>query len=134
MVTARARAAAQAAKTRARAHGRVAQSGLGRGLTAMAGQGKLSQGHGLLNWQCEHSDGSAVAVNGRLEQWRLRVTAKVAQEKTGEGEYEVIEWPAPSPLFISLRRKPKGLFPLIFAIIANLGLACITTCISKFLA
>ena len=36
----------------------------------MAGQGKLSQGHGLLNWQCERSDGSAVAVNGRLEQRR----------------------------------------------------------------
>ena len=70
MVTARAGAAAQAAKTRARARGRVAQSGLCRGLTAMAGQGKLSQGHGLLNWQCERSDGSAVAVNGRLEQRR----------------------------------------------------------------
>ena len=41
---------AQAAKTRARARGRVAQSGLDRGLTAMAGEGKLSQVHGLLNW------------------------------------------------------------------------------------
>ena len=70
MVTARAGAAAQAAKIRARTRGRVAQSGLGRGLTAMAGQGKLSQGDGLLNWQCERSDSSAVAVNGRLEQRR----------------------------------------------------------------
>ena len=31
-----------------------------------------------------------------------RATAGMAQEETGEGEYEVIEWPAPSPLFISL--------------------------------
>ena len=28
----------------------VAQSGLGRGLIAMAGQGKLNRGHGLLSW------------------------------------------------------------------------------------
>ena len=70
MVTARAGAATQAAKTKVRARGRVAQSGLGRGLTAMAGQGKLSRGHGLLNWQCERSDGSAVAVDERLKQWR----------------------------------------------------------------
>ena len=70
MVTAQAGAAAQAAKTRARARGRVAQSGLGRGLIAMAGQGKLSQGHGLLNWQCERSDGSVVAMNGWLKQRR----------------------------------------------------------------
>ena len=47
-----------------------AQSGLGHGLTAMAGQGKLSRGHGLLNWQCEHSDGSIVAVDGWLKQRR----------------------------------------------------------------
>ena len=39
----------------------AAQSGLGRGLTATAGQGKLNQGHMLLNCQCECSDGSAVA-------------------------------------------------------------------------
>ena len=70
MVTARARVATQAAKTKARAHGRVARSGLGRGLTAIAGQGKLSRGHELLNWQCERSDGSAVAVDGRLKQRR----------------------------------------------------------------
>ena len=70
MVTARAGAATQAAKTRARARGRVAQSGLGRGLIAMAGQGKLSRGYELLNWQCERSDGSAVAVDGWLKQQR----------------------------------------------------------------
>ena len=70
MVTARAGAATQVAKTRARAHDRVAQSGLGRGLTAMAGKGKLSRGHELLNWQCERSDGSAVAMDGLLKQRR----------------------------------------------------------------
>ena len=69
-MAARAGAATQAAKTRARVHGRVAQSRLGRGLTAMAGQGKLSRGHGLLNWQCERSDGSSVAVDGQLKQRR----------------------------------------------------------------
>ena len=57
---ARAGVATQAVKTRARARGRVAQSGLGRGLTAMVGKGKLSR-------QCEHSDGSAVAVDGWLK-------------------------------------------------------------------
>ena len=47
-----------------------AQSGLGRGLTAIAGQGKLSRGHGLLSWQCERSGGSAVAVDGWRKQRR----------------------------------------------------------------
>ena len=36
-----------------------------------------------------------------------------------EGGYEVTKWPTPSPLFIGLKRKPKGLFLLNFAIIAN---------------
>ena len=42
----------------------AAQSGLGRGVTAMTGQGRLNRGHGLLSWQCELSDGSAVANSG----------------------------------------------------------------------
>ena len=60
---------------------------------------------------------------GRAGQWLrlLKVAARVAQEKTGEGEYEVIEWPAPSPLFISLRWPPKSHFTLNFASIANLA-------------
>ena len=58
----------------------VAQSGLGLGLTAMARKGKLDRGHGLLNCQCELSDGSAVANGGsdqRQEQrgqWLTAVT------------------------------------------------------------
>ena len=30
--------------------------------------------------------------------WCRRGSAGMAQEETGEGEYEVMEWPAPSPL------------------------------------
>ena len=33
----------------------------------MTGPGRLNRGHGLLSWQCELSDGSAVA-NGGSEQ------------------------------------------------------------------
>ena len=57
----------------------AAQSGLGRGLTAMAGQGRLNRGHGLLSGQCERSDGSAVA-NGGSEQ-TAGATGAVAQAK-----------------------------------------------------
>ena len=86
----------------------AAQSGLGRGLTAMTGQGRLNRGHGLLSWQCEHSDGSAVANGGSeqtagatgamaqgsttaVEAGMRRATAGMAQEEYGEGEYEVTD-------------------------------------------
>ena len=44
------------------------------------------------------------------------------------GEDEICEKPNPPPPshFISPQGQPKGLFPQIFAIIANLSLACIT--------
>ena len=75
----------------------------------MTGQGRLNRGHGLLSWQCERSDGSAVA-NGGSEQGSAtaaaeagmrRATAGMAQEEYGEGEYEVTDWPTPSPLLIA---------------------------------
>ena len=44
------------------------------------------------------AQGSATAA---AEAVKCRAPAGMAQEETGEGEYEVIEWPAPSPLFIS---------------------------------
>ena len=58
----------------------AAQSGLGRGLTATEGQGKLNRGHGLLNCQCERSDGSVVANGGsdqRQEQRRQWLRAQL---------------------------------------------------------
>ena len=58
-----ARLGTQAAKTRARARGSEAQSGIGRGLTAGWAR-QLNRGHGLLSWQCERSDGSTVANGG----------------------------------------------------------------------
>ena len=90
----------------------AAQLGLGRGLTAMTRQGRLNRGHGLLSWQCERSDGSAVANGGSeqtagamaaIEARKRRATAGMAQEKYGEGEYEVTDWPTPSPLLIAKR-------------------------------
>ena len=87
----------------------------------MTGQGMLNRGHGLLSWQCERSDGSAVANGGSeqtagatgvvaqgsataaAEAGMRRATARMAQEEYGEGEYEVTDWPTPSPLLISKR-------------------------------
>ena len=40
----------------------------------MTGQGRLNRGHGLLSWQCERSDGSAVA-NGDSEHTARATTA-----------------------------------------------------------
>ena len=62
-----------------------------------------------------------------------RGSAGMGHEETKEGEYEVMEWPAPSPLFIGQMRQPKSPQPLFFAIIVNLGLARIIICNSKFL-
>ena len=42
--------------------------------------------------------------------------------RLGRGGDEVNEKPTPFPSFISLKRQPKGPFPLNFAIIANLSL------------
>ena len=95
----------------------AAQSGLGRGLTALTGQGRLNLGHRLLSWQCECSDGSAVANGGSeqtagataaAEAGMRRATAGMAQEEYGEGEYEVTDWPTPSPLLIAKRGSQRA--------------------------
>ena len=87
----------------------AAQSGLGRGLTAIAGQSRLNRGHGLLSWQCERNNGSAVANGGNeqtvgatgavaqgsataaAEAGMRMATAGMSQEEYGEGEYEVTD-------------------------------------------
>ena len=43
----------------------------------------------------------AVAVTAAAEAEKLRATAGMAQSFAREGEYEVIEWPTPSPLLIA---------------------------------
>ena len=74
----------------------------------------------------------SVVVRARLVQAMSLATAaaKVAKLRARQRlgvENEACEKPnPPSPHLISSQWQPKGLFPLIFAIIANLWLACIT--------
>ena len=43
----------------------------------------------------------AVAVTAAAEAEKLRATVGMAQSFAREGEYEVTEWPTPSPLLIA---------------------------------
>ena len=51
------------------------------------------------------AEGSTTAA---AEAGMLRAKAGMAQEEYGEGEYEVTDWPTPSPLLIAKRGSRKA--------------------------
>ena len=53
----------------------------------------------MANGGSEQTAGAAAATEAGMR----RATAGMAQEEYGEGEYEVTDWPTPSPLLIAKR-------------------------------
>ena len=54
-----------------------------------------------------------VGTTATAEAGMAQETAAVTRVSLWEGEYEVIEWPTPSPLLIAYSKQPKSRFLLI---------------------
>ena len=64
-------------------------------------------------WCGSVRQGTATAA---AEAGKFRATAGTVQEESGEGEYEVIEWPTSSPLLIA-KRGSRRVFSLQFSLL-----------------